>query len=69
MFNDNNLGELQKQLCDLKIAERRIKQEISSFSKSELIDFDSMKKLNTNLQNLRKQIKSVEAKIIPNIIA
>ena len=70
MFNNNNLGKLQQQLCELKLAERRVCNDIHNLSTaSKLVDFAAAKKLQSNRTSLQKQIASVEAKIMPNIIA
>ena len=70
MFNNKNLNELQKQLCELKLAERRVNNDIHHLSvQNRLVDFALAQRLQTNRNDLRKKIESVEAKIMPNIIA
>lgn len=70
MFNNKNLDELQKQLCELKLAERRINSDFRHLStQNRLVDFAIAQKLSANRNDLRKKIEKVEAKIMPNIIA
>lgn len=70
MFNDDNLNKLHHQLCELKLEERRVGLDIRSLvSKNQTIDFFQAKQLNSLRTNVKGKIKSVEAKIMPNIIA
>ena len=70
MFNNKNLSELQKQLCELKLAERRLNNDFQHLAvQNRLVDFAVAQKLSANRTNLRKKIEKVEAKIMPNIIA
>lgn len=70
MQNYNNLNKLQQQLCELKLEERRIHSDIRNLVlKNQTVDFFKAKQLNTMRSGVKTQIKSVESKIIPNIIA
>ena len=70
MINQNNLGRLQQQLCELKLEERRVCSDIKNLVRSNAtIDFFQAKQLNSLRTGVKKKIKSVEARIMPNIIA
>ena len=70
MFNQNNMSRLQQQLCELKLEERRVCSDIRHLvSNNQTIDFFKAKQLNSLRNGLKTKIKSVEAKIMPNIIA
>ena len=70
MYNQNNMGKLQHQLCELKLEERRVCSDIKHLvTKNKTIDFFQAKQLNTLRTGLKSKIKTVEAKIMPNIIA
>lgn len=70
MNNQNNLGRLQQQLCELKLEERRVSSDIKHLVRSNAtIDFFQAKQLNSLRTGVKRKIKSVEAKIMPNIIA
>ena len=70
MFNQNNLGKLQHQLCELRLEERRVCSDIRQLvAKNQSIDFFKAKQLNTLRSGLKSKIKTVESKITPNIIA
>lgn len=70
MMNQNNLGKLQQQLCELKLEERRVCSDIKHLVRSNAtIDFFQAKQLNNLRSGVKKKIKSVEARIMPNIIA
>lgn len=70
MINHNNLGKLQQQLCELKLEERRVCSDIKHFVKnSSTIDFFQAQKLNTQRSGVRQKIATVQASIMPNIIA
>ena len=70
MFKDDQLGKLQHQLCELKLEERRISSDIRHLvAKNKTIDFFQAKQLNSSRLGLKTKIKSVEAMIMPNIIA
>ncbi len=70
MFNQNNLGKLQHQLCELRLEERRVCSDIRQLvAKNQTIDFFKAKQLNTLRSGLKSKIKTVESKITPNIIA
>ena len=70
MFNQDQMGRLQHQLCELKIEERRVSSDIRHLvSKNQTIDFFQAKQLNSLRTVLKSRIKKVEAKIMPNIIA
>lgn len=70
MFNQNNTNKLQHQLCELKLEERRVCSDIKHLvSRNKTIDFFQAKQLNSLRTGVKSQIKSVEARIMPNIIA
>ncbi len=70
MINQNNTSKLQHQLCELKLEERRVCSDIRHLvSNNQTIDFFKAKQLNTLRTGLKTKIKTVEAKIMPNIIA
>ncbi len=70
MFNQSNTSKLQHQLCELKLEERRVCSDIRHLvTKNSTIDFYQAKQLNALRTGLKSKIKSVEAKIMPNIIA
>lgn len=70
MNNKDKQSNLQVQLCELKLEERRLRMDISQFvSQSKMLDFARAKELNRLQTGLKSKIKAVEAQIIPNIIA
>lgn len=70
MFNQNQTNRLQLQLCELKLEERRVCSDIRHLvTNNQTIDFFKAKQLNSLRNGLKTKIKSVEAKIMPNIIA
>ena len=70
MLNNDNLSKLQHQLCELKLEERRVCSDIKHLVKAnQTIDFFQAQKLNTQRCGVKTKIKSVEARIMPNIIA
>ena len=70
MFNQNSNTRLQHQLCELKLEERRVCSDIRHLVKNNrTIDFFKAKQLSILKVGVNKKIKSVEAKIMPNIIA
>ena len=70
MFNQNQTSKLQPQLCELKLEERRVCSDIRHLvNNNRTIDFFKAKQLNTQRNGLKTKIKSVEARIMPNIIA
>lgn len=70
MFNRNPTSKLQHQLCELRLEERRVCSDIKHLvSQNKTIDFFQAKQLNTLRTGVRNKIKSVEARIMPNIIA
>lgn len=70
MINQNHTSKLQHQLCELKLEERRVCSDIRHLvSNNQTIDFFKAKQLNSLRTGLKTKIKSVEAKIMPNIIA
>lgn len=70
MLNNDNLGKLQHQLCELKLEERRVCSDIKNLvSKNQTVDFFQAKQLNTMRSGLKTKIKTVESRIMPNIIA
>ncbi len=70
MFNQNQTSKLQLQLCELKLEERRVCSDMRHLvNNNRTIDFFKAKQLNTQRNGLKTKIKSVEARIMPNIIA
>ncbi len=70
MLNKDNLSRLQHQLCELKLEERRVCSDIKHLvSRNKTIDFFQAKQLNSLRVGVKGKIKTVEAKIMPNIIA
>ncbi len=70
MFNQNHSSKLQHQLCELKLEERRVCSDIRHLvNNNQTIDFFKAKQLNSLRNGLKTKIKSVEARIMPNIIA
>lgn len=70
MVNNNNFGKLQQQLCELKLEERRVCSDISRFVRNNrTLDFYQAQQLNKLRTGLKSKIKTVEARIMPNIIA
>lgn len=70
MVKNDNFGKLQQQLCELKLEERRVCADISSLvRKNRTIDFYQAQQLNKLRSGLKTKIKTVEARIMPNIIA
>lgn len=70
MLNNENFGKLQQQLCELKLEERRVCSDISRLvNKSKTIDFFAAQQLNKQRTGIKNKIKTVEARIMPNIIA
>ncbi len=70
MLNNDNFGKLQQQLCELRLEERKVCADISRLvNKNRTIDFYQAQKLNSMRTGIKNKIKTVEAKIIPNIIA
>ena len=70
MNNQNNMNKLYQQLCELKLEERRVCSDIRHLvAKNKTIDFFQAKQLNSQRTGIKSKIKSVEASIMPNIIA
>ena len=70
MVNNSNFSKLQQQLCELKLEERRVHADITHLvRKNSTIDFYQAQKLNALRTGLKSKIKTVEARIMPNIIA
>ena len=70
MFYQNQTNKLQHQLCELKLEERRVCSDIRHLVRNnQTIDFFKAKQLNSLRTGLKTKIKTVEAKIMPNIIA
>lgn len=70
MINNDNFGKLQQQLCELKLEERRVCSDISKMvNKNQTIDFFQARQLNNLRTGLKSKIRTVEARIMPNIIA
>ncbi|MDD7312873.1 MAG: hypothetical protein PUH03_00755 [bacterium] len=70
MFTQDPNAQLMKQLCELKLEERRVCSDIRHLVKNNAtIDFFKAKQLSTQRSGVKKKIKTVEARIMPNIIA
>ena len=70
MYNRTPTTKLKQQICELRLEERRVCSDIKHLvSQNKTIDFFQAKQLNTLRTGVRKKIKSVEARIMPNIIA
>ena len=70
MMNNDNYGKLRQQLCELKLEERRVCSDISGLvKKNQTIDFYKAQQLNKMRTGLKSKIKTVESRIMPNIIA
>ena len=75
MVKNDNIGKLQHQLCELRLEERLTGSidEDSSLrhlvDRNNMIDFAQAKQLNALKSGVKKKIETVEAKIMPNIIA
>ena len=70
MMNNDNYGKLRQQLCELKLEERRVCSDISALGKkNQTIDFYKAQQLNKMRTGLKSKIKTVESRIMPNIIA
>ncbi len=70
MANIDSFNNLQVQLCELKLEERRVKSDISKLIKNkQMIDFYQAQKLNSQKNNLKNKIQKIETLINPNIIA
>lgn len=70
MLNQNQKARLLQQLCELKLEERRVRSDIHHLVKdNRTIDFFKAKQLNSLKSGVKQKIKTVEAKIMPNIIA
>lgn len=70
MNNQNNMNKLYQQLCELKLEERRVCSDIRHLVRqNKTIDFFQAKQLNSQRSGIKNKIKSVEASIMPNIIA
>ena len=66
----DQMKKLQLQLCELKLEERRVRSDIKSLvKKNSTIDFYQAQKLNALKNGLSQKIKTVEAGLVPNIIA
>ena len=66
----DDIYKLQHHLCELKLEERRVCSDIRHLvARNRTIDFSQAQKLNSLRSGVKKQIASVEAKIMPNIIA
>ncbi len=70
MLNQNQKARLLQQLCELKLEERRVSSDIHHLVKdNRTIDFFKAKQLNSLKTGVKQKIKTVEARIMPNIIA
>jgi len=64
------MAKLQQQLCELKLEERRVCSDITRLVRqNRTIDFYQAQQLNKQRSGLKSKIKTVEARIMPNIIA
>lgn len=70
MVKNDNLSKLTHQLCELRLEERRVCSDIRHLvARNATIDFAKAKQLNIMRSGVKKKIESIEAKIMPNIIA
>jgi len=70
MAKNENMVKLQHQLCELRLEERRVCSDIRHLvQRNNTIDFLKAKQLNVMRNGVKKKIESVEARIMPNIIA
>ena len=70
MVKNDNLSKLTHQLCELRLEERRARSDIRHLvARNATIDFAKAKQLNIMRSGVKKKIESIEAKIMPNIIA
>lgn len=70
MSGKDNLSKLQLRLCELKLEERRLNFEMKNLvSQNKTVDFYQVKQLSGTRQGVKNKIQSVEASIVPNIIA
>ena len=70
MFYQKQTDKFQHQLCELKLEERRVSSDIRHLVRNnETIDFFKAKQLNSLRMGVKNKIKTIEAKIMPNIIA
>ena len=70
MVKNDNLSKLTHQLCELRLEERRVCSDIRHMVvRNSMIDFAKAKQLNNMRVGVKKKIASVEAQIMPNIIA
>ena len=70
MTKNENLVKLQHRLCELRLEERRVRSDIRHLvQRNNTIDFATAKQLNIMRNGVEKKIESLEAKIMPNIIA
>ena len=70
MIKNDSVNKLTLQLCELRLEERRVCSDIRHLvSRNDTIDFVAAKQLNGMRNVVKKKIASVEAKIMPNIIA
>ena len=70
MIKNDNISKLQLQLCELKLEERRVCSDIRHLvARNNMIDFAKAKQLNALRIGVKKKIATVEARIMPNIIA
>jgi hypothetical protein len=66
----DNLLQLQKQLCELKLEERRVCCDIRTLVRThQTIDFYQAQELNKQRHGIKNRIQNVESKMMPNIIA
>lgn len=70
MLKNENLVKMQHQLCELRLEQRRVRSDIRHLvQRNNTIDFAKAKQLNVMRNGVEKKIESLEAKIMPNIIA
>ena len=70
MVKNDNLSKLTHKLCELRLEERRVSTDIRHLvARNSTIDFAKAKQLNIMRSGVKKKIESIEAKIMPNIIA
>lgn len=70
MLKNENIAKLQHQLCELRLEERRVCSDIRHLvERNRMIDFSQARQLNGMRSGVKRKIESIEAKILPNIIA
>lgn len=70
MSKNEMMNKMLHQLCELKLEQRRVSNDIHNLVvKNNTIDFAKAKQLSNMRSTVKKQIQSIETRISPNIIA